>query len=83
MPLQKLRMPAVSDTRPRQTSNDRDQGVLDGVDEANRPLQRLAAEERTDLFFDISVGIIDKKSEMFTWQLGQRHLRHLREASVA
>ena len=36
-----------------------------------------------DLFFDISVGIIDKKSEMFTWQLGQRHLRHLREASVA
>jgi hypothetical protein len=44
----------ASDTRPRQTINLREQEVLDGVVAANRPLQRLGAEDLTDLAVDIS-----------------------------
>ena len=53
-PLYKLLRRVVSDTRARQTINEREQDVLEGVVQQNRPLQRLEAEELTDLVVDIS-----------------------------
>ena len=45
VPLDQFLRPVASDTRPRQTIKEREQEVLDGAGEANRPLQRLGAED--------------------------------------
>ena len=65
MPLGKFLRPVASDTQPRQTINERDQEVLDGVVAANRPLQRLEAEDLTDLVVEIS-----KRTDRAPWCIG-------------
>ncbi len=60
MPLDKFLRPVASDTRPRQSKQ-----VLDGVVPANRPLQRLEAEELMGLVVDIS-----KSTDRAPWCIG-------------
>ena len=65
MPLDRYLRQVASDTRPRQTINVREQEVLDGVVAANRPLERLGAEDLTDLVRDIS-----KSADRAPWCIG-------------
>ena len=54
VPLNKFLRPAACEVRARQTLNDREEHVLDHVFQANRSLQRLEAEELTDLVIDVA-----------------------------
>ena len=65
MPLERYLRQVASDTRPRQTINLREQEVLDCVVAAYRPLQRLGAEDLTDL-----VVAISKSTDRAPWCLG-------------
>ena len=65
LPLDKFLRPVASDTRPRQTINDMQQEIVYGVVEANRPLQRLEAEELTDLVAEIA-----KSTDRAPWCIG-------------
>jgi len=63
--LHKFLKPAACDVRARQTTNDREDHVLDHIVQANRPLQRLEAGELTDLVVDVA-----KSAERAPWCVG-------------
>ena len=63
--MDKLLRPVARDTRPRQTINERERDVLDGVVEANRTLQGSEAKGLTDLVVDIS-----KSTDRAPWCIG-------------
>ena len=66
VPLDKFVRRVASDTRACQTNKEREQDVLDGVVQRTRLLQRLEAEELTDLVVDI----ISKSAGREPWCIG-------------
>ena len=63
--LSKFLRPAACDPRPRRTINCREVRVLDSVVQESRPLQRLEAEELTDLVVDVA-----KSADRAPWCIG-------------
>ena len=63
--LSKFLRPAACDPRPRRTISCREERVLDSVVQENRPLQRLEAEELTDLVVDVA-----KSADRAPWCIG-------------